>query len=104
MSLRLMANQAMRAPLASAVRPTTSLVTRTYTSSTTSTSVTEIKREVDLQAEIISGAPGESTSLFLHLFLFLFLFLLPSLPICFSLLGILYPILHVMEISPITHQ
>ncbi|KAF9409455.1 hypothetical protein BGZ76_005688, partial [Entomortierella beljakovae] len=60
MSLRLIANQAMRGPLAvatSASRSAVSIsVARNYS---TSTSVIETKETGVLQAEIVSGAPEE---------------------------------------------
>ncbi|KAF9357187.1 hypothetical protein BGX26_004111 [Mortierella sp. AD094] len=60
MSLSMIVKQAMRAPLAAAAaasKPASStLATKFYS---TSTSVTETKEPVALQAEIISGAPEE---------------------------------------------
>ncbi|KAF9115098.1 hypothetical protein BGX27_008901 [Mortierella sp. AM989] len=58
MSLSLIVKQAMRAPLAAASaasRPASSSLATKYYS--TSTSVTETKEQVALQAEIVSGAP-----------------------------------------------
>lgn len=54
MSAAIIAKQVLRVPLAAAARPA---LTRLQYS--TSTSITETREPVALQAEIVSGAPGE---------------------------------------------
>ncbi|KAF9174753.1 hypothetical protein BGX21_005779 [Mortierella sp. AD011] len=62
MSLSMIVKHAMRAPLAAAAaasRPASSTLAAKFYSTSTSTSVTETKEPVAIQAEIISGAPEE---------------------------------------------
>ncbi|KAF8924115.1 hypothetical protein BGZ52_008670, partial [Haplosporangium bisporale] len=51
----LIAHKLVKAPLMAAIRPSASLFR--FNSTSTSTSVTEAREPVTLQAEIVSGAP-----------------------------------------------
>lgn len=55
----LIAHKLVKAPLMAAIRPSASFFRFNSTSTSSSTSVTEAREPVALQAEIISGAPGE---------------------------------------------
>lgn len=55
----LIAHKLVKAPLMAAIRPSASLFRFNYSTSTSTTAVTVTREPVALQAEIVSGAPGE---------------------------------------------